>query len=247
MPEPSSRATGPEAAKSSPDLRRMLRLFRAGLLAASLPGVLAMLALAAVLRNPAPLVPAALFLLVPQFLAWPALRSGSPTLLILLLRASYHSLRLLSRSGELAPETMVVAVSNERLGRAGFPRIEGGRVLLLLPHCLQQHCCPHRIVFDATRCERCGACDMGGLLDLAEEEGVRMAIATGGTSARKAVMEACPSFIIAVACPRDLCSGILDTGGIPVWGELNSRPAGDCMDTRVDVGAVRRVLGMLRP
>ena len=44
--------------------------------------------------------------------------------------------------------------------------------------------------------------------------------------------------IIAVACERDLISGMMDISQIPVIGILNQRPYGPCRDTYVDVNKI---------
>ena len=55
-------------------------------------------------------------------------------------------------------------------------------------------------------------------------------------------MDKRPDMIIAVACDRDLTSGIQDTYPIPVFGILNKRPNGPCYDTDVDVDLVEEGL-----
>jgi len=70
-----------------------------------------------------------------------------------------------------------------------------------------------------------------------------MSVATGGTLARKIVVEKKSEIIIGVACERDLTSGIQDSYPIPVLGILNERPFGPCYDTDVDLGLVEK--GML--
>jgi hypothetical protein len=65
-----------------------------------------------------------------------------------------------------------------------------------------------------------------------------MSIATGGTLARRVIVETLPKAIVAVACERDLTSGIQDSYPIPVIGILNERPFGPCRDTRVDLSKV---------
>ena len=49
-----------------------------------------------------------------------------------------------------------------------------------------------------------------------------------------------------MACERDLSSGIQDTYPIPVYGVLNERPHGPCLDTLVNLNnleaAIRRFL-----
>lgn len=132
-----------------------------------------------------------------------------------------------------------VAVNNA-LVSAGRLRTRGGTVLLLLPHCLQETSCPNRITGGLIEnCERCGKCVIAGLLELAHENGLALAVATGGTLARRVIGEARPEAIIAVACETDLTTGIQDSYPLPVYGILNERPHGPCMDTTVDLESVR--------
>ena len=78
--------------------------------------------------------------------------------------------------------------------------------------------------------------------------GVQVAIATGGTIARRIVVQARPKRIVAVACERDLSSGIQDTHPLPVFGVINERPNGPCLDTFVSIrrleSAIRHFIGI---
>ncbi len=121
-------------------------------------------------------------------------------------------------------------------------KISSDRILILLPHCLQYSGCPLRITMDIDNCRRCGQCPIDGLLELSEKYGVPVRIATGGTLARKVVTEIRPKVIIAVACERDLTSGILDTNPLPVLGIVNERPQGPCFDTLVDLDRVEKAI-----
>jgi hypothetical protein len=117
----------------------------------------------------------------------------------------------------------------------------------LLPHCLQNFQCPHRVTAEVRNCTGCGKCEIADLTKLCDSYGIKMSIATGGTLARRVIVETRPKAIVAVACERDLTSGIQDSYPIPVIGVLNERPFGPCRDTRVDLGlvadAVRFFLG----
>lgn len=140
----------------------------------------------------------------------------------------------------------MLGISKERV-RASFIRVnneivlaEGRRydpeeILLLMPHCLQNSACKHRLTYDVTNCRRCGECPIAGLLELSSRYGIKLAIATGGTIARRIVVQNRPKLILAVACERDLAAGIQDTYPLPVFGILNERPHGPCLDTFVDV------------
>ena len=70
-------------------------------------------------------------------------------------------------------------------------------------------------------------------------------MATGGTLARRVIVETRPTSILAVACERDLVSGIHDAYPIPVYGILNQRPHGPCRNTLVDMDQVARGLSVL--
>jgi uncharacterized protein len=71
---------------------------------------------------------------------------------------------------------------------------------------------------------------------------VGLAVATGGTLARRIIVERRPKIIIAVACERDLSSGIQDSYPMPVFGITNHRPYGPCYDTDVDLERVEEAL-----
>lgn len=138
-----------------------------------------------------------------------------------------------------------IKVNNE-LVLANNIRVNPEKLLLLLPHCVQASACSLRLHFHPGNCRHCGNCQVGRLLDLKEKYGFKMAIATGGTIARKIVVECRPKMIIAVACERDLTSGIQDSYPLPVFGILNSRPKGPCHDTLVPIchleNAIRQFL-----
>lgn len=135
-----------------------------------------------------------------------------------------------------------VAVNNELV----LAHCRNGRrprsVLLLMPHCLQDSECQVKITHRVENCKRCGKCRIKDLLALSEQYGVSLAVATGGTIARRIVIEKRPDLIIAVACERDLTSGIQDTAPLPVYGIFNQRPFGPCLNTQVAVDRVESVL-----
>ena len=134
-----------------------------------------------------------------------------------------------------------IKVNNEFVLARGL-RTTPDRLLLLLPHCIQRSACPHRLTHTLELCRRCGACPVGPLLDLRDKYGFSMAIATGGTIARRIVIERRPRLIIAVACERDLTSGIQDSYPLPVFGILNERPYGPCLDTLVPLRPLEAAL-----
>jgi len=131
---------------------------------------------------------------------------------------------------------------NNQLVLAQHPRATADKLLLLMPHCLQFHECQFRITGSTVNCKRCGKCPITGLVELSEKYGVGLAVATGGTLARRIVVERRPQLIIAVACERDLSSGIQDSYPLPIFGVINHRPHGPCYDTLVDLERVEEAL-----
>lgn len=121
-------------------------------------------------------------------------------------------------------------------------RIKPDRILILLPHCLQLVDCEVKVTGSITKCIRCGRCDIKGLAELAEKYGIDISVATGGTLARKVIIEKRPKLVVAVACEGDLTSGIKDCYPLPVIGVLNDRPFGPCFNTHVDVEKIETAL-----
>lgn len=118
-------------------------------------------------------------------------------------------------------------------------------VMVLLPHCLQDYECPIKITSHIDNCKRCGRCVINAIVDLKDEYGMYVNVATGGTLARKYVKEARPKIVIAVACERDLLSGIMDSFPLPVYGIFNERVNGPCYNTLVSIEELRNILLLL--
>ncbi|HBV99543.1 MAG: hypothetical protein JL50_13425 [Peptococcaceae bacterium BICA1-7] len=131
---------------------------------------------------------------------------------------------------------------NNQMVRASLFRLAPEQLLVLVPHCLQNTQCPHKITVEIDNCRRCGKCCIGNLLALRDRWGVRMGVATGGTLARKLIRDYRPRAVVAVACERDLTSGIQDSNPLPVLGVTNERPFGPCQNTFIDTCKVEEAL-----
>lgn len=116
------------------------------------------------------------------------------------------------------------------------------KIIVILPHCLQSSQCRYRIRDGLKQCHQCMSCDIGDIKEMINRYGVEAELATGGTSARKTIVDKKPEFVIAVACERDLSSGIMDVKGLPVYGILNQRPNGPCKDTFVDASELEYII-----
>jgi len=131
---------------------------------------------------------------------------------------------------------------NNTLILATKKRIKTNSLLLLLPHCLQWSECPQRITRNITDCKKCGKCVIGELNSKYLNKFTKIAVATGGSIARKIVVDTRPDLIIAVACERDLLSGINDAYPIPTYGITNKRPYGPCFNTQLDLKELEEAL-----
>jgi hypothetical protein len=135
---------------------------------------------------------------------------------------------------------------NNALTVAQRRRIRGDRVLVLLPHCLQIDVCNRKLTNDVSNCVRCGRCPVGKLIELGERYGLCIEVVNGGTLARRRVADFRPSGIVAVACERDLTFGIQDAYPVPVYGVINDRPNGPCVNTCVDMAMVEEAVRFFR-
>jgi uncharacterized protein len=151
--------------------------------------------------------------------------------------------KLLGISKEKIQQSFVEV--NNLLVKAKCGERKPQRILLLMPHCLQFNDCAIKITTDAYKCQACGKCKIKDLVTLARRHNVHLSVATGGTLARRRLAEAKPQAIIAVACERDLTSGIQDAYPLPVIGILNERPFGPCFNTSVDIAKVAEALEFL--
>jgi uncharacterized protein len=96
-------------------------------------------------------------------------------------------------------------------------KVRAGELLVLIPRCLSKE-------------------TLDGVLEVAERYGVKAFVATRGQLARRAIREHRPRAVVAVACERDMVSGLHDVAGrIPVLGLTMQLPAGPCKDAVIDL------------
>ncbi|MDP8218050.1 MAG: DUF116 domain-containing protein [Candidatus Theseobacter exili] len=98
------------------------------------------------------------------------------------------------------------------------------KILFLLPRCLEK-----TVQKEITELSRINNC--------------RCFVLSGGNAARNKIKELVPQAIIAIACERDLVSGLIDISGkIPVVAIPNVRPEGPCKNTKVNMNDVEEAL-----
>ena len=131
---------------------------------------------------------------------------------------------------------------NNQLVAQDHVQVHPGELLILAPLCLQEANCLRKITNNIENCRKCGLCPVGDLVKLSKEEGGHLAVATGGTKARQLIKELRPKVVVAIACERDLVSGLQDSRPIVVKGITNQRPNGPCYNTQVDLDEVRQTV-----
>jgi uncharacterized protein len=97
-------------------------------------------------------------------------------------------------------------------------KVGQGELLVLIPRCLSKE-------------------TLDGVLGVAARYEVPVFVATRGQLARRVIRERRPRAVVAVACERDMVSGLHDVAGkIPVLGLTMTLPSGPCKDASIDLG-----------
>jgi len=106
----------------------------------------------------------------------------------------------------------------ERRGR----RVRKGELLVLIPRCLSKQA-------------------LDGVLEIAGRYEVPVFVATRGQLARRVIRERRPRAVVAVACERDMMTGLRDVAGkLPVLGLTMQLPNGPCRDAAIDLHQMER-------
>src|SRR5690349_19624358 len=106
----------------------------------------------------------------------------------------------------------------ERRGR----RVGKGELLVLIPRCLSKEA-------------------LDGVLEIAGRYEVPVFVATGGQLAPSVIRERRPRAVVAVACERDMMTGLRDVAGkLPVLGLTMQLPNGPCRDAAIDLSQMEK-------
>lgn len=112
-------------------------------------------------------------------------------------------------------ENAAVKVYN-RLALLRTRKVGTGELLLLIPRCLSRE-------------------TLDRVLGMAGQYKVPVFVATRGQLARRVIRERRPRAVVAVACERDMVTGLHDVAGkVPVLGLTMTLPAGPCKDAALD-------------
>jgi uncharacterized protein len=105
----------------------------------------------------------------------------------------------------------------DRLALARRRTVRADELLILIPRCLSRE-------------------SLDGVLEIAKRYGVSAFVATRGQLARRVIRERRPKAVVAVACERDMVSGLHDVAGrVPVLGLTMTLPNGPCKDASLDL------------
>ncbi len=131
-----------------------------------------------------------------------------------------------------------LGISRDRVGNSFikahnfFTRSRGGidaeRLLILLPRCLKSEA-------------------RSRIVEKVSSEALKVLTVAGGEQARDAIRDLKPTLILALACERDLMSGIKDVADkIPVLAIPNRRPEGPCKNTDFSTEELDEILSFIR-
>ena len=135
-----------------------------------------------------------------------------------LLRLMRGTSRLAERFGRRDRVENAAVKVYDALALARKRKVNGGELLLLIPRCLAKE-------------------TLEGVLGVAGRYKIPVFVATRGQLARRVIKERRPRAVVAVACERDMVSGLHDVAGkVPVLGLTLTLPSGPCKDTRLDLG-----------
>lgn len=124
-------------------------------------------------------------------------------------------------------------------------KIKAEEILVLLPRCLQNNGCKNNVTNNIENCVSCGKCDVKAIKEIIANAGVKASVVTGGSQARELVKKNKPKVIIAVACERELVSGIFDVPACEIIGIVNERPEGPCLNTRANISELSAAIKAL--
>lgn len=124
-------------------------------------------------------------------------------------------------------------------------KIKLEEIAILLPHCIQNYHCPYKITNDIANCKECDLCKISNIKKIKDKYKLQVKVANGGTLARMFLKETKPKLVIAVACERDLVSGIYDTFPLMCYGIFNIIKNGPCISTDLMVEEVENALKII--
>ncbi len=121
-------------------------------------------------------------------------------------------------------------------------RCKPGELLVLFSRCLQRSACERKLDETVAACARCGKCPVKDFLDLADKYGIQVFMATGGRQAAARVKVRGVKAIVAVACEKELRSGIFASLPKAVLARKIAWRVEACKDTTIRMEEVEEAV-----
>ena len=121
-------------------------------------------------------------------------------------------------------------------------RCRPDQLLVLFSRCLQRSACDRKLSEELVACRRCGQCPVCRFLDLRDQYGIHVFMATGGRQAAARAADPGIKAVVAVACPKELRAGIFASLSKAVLACTIAWPCGPCKDTTIPMEEVEEAV-----
>ncbi len=128
-----------------------------------------------------------------------------------------------------------------KLYEKDYEKVPADKRIIFLPQCLRNTKCPAPVDEEGIHCIKCGLCGIGNFMKKAEEYGVKVFIAPGGSMIPKIFKKYKPKAIFGVACHPE----IRLASDLVVWMNIPAQAVpllkDGCVNTEVDWEEAERV------
>ena len=115
--------------------------------------------------------------------------------------------------------------------------------VVVLPQCLRAKDCPAQIGKYGYECQQCGRCSIAKIMQQAKELGYKgIFILPGGSLAQKILLELKPKASLGIACAKELVLGSYLCEKVGVIGQGVELLKDGCINTVVDMKAIKDVM-----
>jgi len=133
------------------------------------------------------------------------------------------------------------AWNNKRVSGA-FSTKKVGKVVLLLPHCIQLVGCSADIAENIQACSMCGKCIVDSIAKAASKYNWDVRVSPRSHIAYTEARKSSPDLIIAIACSDRLVKGLIKLYKIPSYTIPLELPHGMCVNTTFDFQRLSQVM-----
>jgi len=119
---------------------------------------------------------------------------------------------------------------------------KAGKVVVLLPHCIQLVECGAHVAENLQACFRCGKCVVDNAATAALKYNWDVRVSPRSRAAYIEARKSRPDLIIAIACPDRLVKGLIKLSEIPSYTIPLELPHGMCVNTTFDFQRLSHVM-----